>query len=641
MISAGSAAVAAPAPEQSVAQSALVAATVEQSPVKTADLSKFQPGNIISDATFFNRGTMTEAQIQAFLQAKVPNCQSGYICLKDWYDTSRTTAADAMCGAYSGGTRERASTIIYKVAQACGINPQVLIVMLQKEQGLVNHTWPSDWRYTIAMGQGCPDTAACDTRYYGFFNQMYGAAWQLKRYANPAGTSQYFTWYAPGKTWNVRWHPNEACGSSPVYIQNQATANLYYYTPYQPNAAAIRAGYGEGDGCSSYGNRNFYQYFNDWFGSTQRDHAMEIEAEYQAQGGAGTLGAAQSGVLTLSKNGGGYARAYAGGSIYWTTATGAKTVLGGPLLTYYFGRSGADGDMGWPALNQQPLAMPTGAGVAQLFTGGSLYSSARGTFIVRDPLRSGYFAYDGAAGRLGWPTSDQTCAAGVCTQQFEGGTVVSSPSGSFAVLEPVRAAFSGAGGAAGSWGVPVSALVPMAYHGGGFGQAFVNGSAYYREGGSAFFVSGAIRNHYFSLGGAASQLGYPVAAQQCANANDCSQEFQFGWILWTSAGGARVGAPAIDAAYAALGGPGGALGARVSGLVYYSFNGSGFAEAFSNGAIFYKASAGAHAVTGSIRDAYFGAGGAAGRLGWPTSDQTCAAGVCTQQFEGGPISAAG
>lgn len=237
--------------------------------VKAADLSKFQPGNIISDAAFFNRATMSESQIQAFLQSKVPTCQAGYTCLKDWYDTSRTTTADAMCGAYSGGIRERASTIIYKVAQACGINPQVLLVMLQKEQGLVNHVWPSEWRYTIAMGQGCPDTAACDTRYYGFFNQVYGAAWQMKRYANPPGTSAYFTWYAPGKTWNVRWHPNAACGSSPVLIQNQATANLYYYTPYQPNAAAIRAGYGEGDACSSYGNRNFYQYFTDWFGSTQ------------------------------------------------------------------------------------------------------------------------------------------------------------------------------------------------------------------------------------------------------------------------------------------------------------------------------------------------------------------------------------
>ena len=264
-----------------------VDASVDAAPasiVKMADLSQFQAGNIISDARFFDRGTMSAAQIQQFLEAKVPACQAGYTCLRDWYDTSRTTGADAMCGAYAGGVRERASTIIYKVAQACGINPQVLLVILQKEQGLVTHVWPSDWRYTIAMGQGCPDTAACDTRYYGFFNQVYGAAWQLKRYANPPGTSQYFTWYAPGKTWNVRWHPNAACGSSPVYIQNQATADLYYYTPYQPNAAAIRAGYGEGDGCSSYGNRNFFNYFMDWFGSAGGNPFGNIEL-VQAQPG--------------------------------------------------------------------------------------------------------------------------------------------------------------------------------------------------------------------------------------------------------------------------------------------------------------------------------------------------------------------
>ncbi|MFF2488797.1 hypothetical protein ACFVSU_20520 [Microbacterium sp. NPDC058062] len=238
--------------------------------VKTADLSKFQPGNIISDAKFYDRSTMSEAQIQSFLQARLARCSAGYTCLKDYYDTSRSTAADAMCGAYAGGMSERASAIIYKVAQACGINPQVILVMLQKEQGLVLSSTPTKDHYRAAMGQGCPDTAACDARYYGFFNQVFGAAWQLKRYANPPGTSQYFTWYAPGRTWNVRWHPNEACGSAPVYIQNQATASLYYYTPYQPNAAAIRAGYNaSSDPCASYGNRNFFQFFTDWFGSTQ------------------------------------------------------------------------------------------------------------------------------------------------------------------------------------------------------------------------------------------------------------------------------------------------------------------------------------------------------------------------------------
>lgn len=265
LLTAGAATAPAAAAEPEAAASRTESSTV----VKTADTSTFRAGNIISNAVFFNEDTMTATQIQTFLEKKVPTCRSGYTCLKDKYDTSRSTSADAMCGAYSGGVRERAARIIYKVAQACGINPQVLVVMLEKEQGLVSHTWPSDWRYTIAMGQGCPDTAACDTRYYGFFNQVYGAAWQLKRYGNPPGTSQFFTWYAPGKTWNVLYNPNRNCGSSPVGVQNQATANLYYYTPYQPNSAALRAGFGTGDGCSSYGNRNFFNYFTAWFGSTQ------------------------------------------------------------------------------------------------------------------------------------------------------------------------------------------------------------------------------------------------------------------------------------------------------------------------------------------------------------------------------------
>jgi hypothetical protein len=137
--------------------------------------------------------------------------------------------------------------------------------MLQKEQGLVTYTYPSATRYARAMGQGCPDTAGCDPQYAGFFYQVYYAARQLQLYVE----GRWFTWYAPGKTWNILYHPtaSRGCGSSPVYIQNAATSALYYYTPYQPNAAALRAGYGEGDYCSSYGNRNFYNYFKDWFGS--------------------------------------------------------------------------------------------------------------------------------------------------------------------------------------------------------------------------------------------------------------------------------------------------------------------------------------------------------------------------------------
>ncbi len=232
---------------------------------KAADLSQFRAGNIISDSVFFDSSTMSAAQMDSFFRSKVSSCQSGYTCLKDYRQNTPNRAADQYCNGYSGAPNESAATIIYKVAQSCGINPQVFVVMLQKEQGLITHTWPSQWRYDMALGQGCPDTAPCDPNYAGFFYQIYGAGRQMNIYAE----GRWFTYYAPGKTWNIRYNPNASCGSSPVYVENTATAALYYYTPYQPNRAALNAGYGEGDGCSAYGNRNFFQYFTDWFGSTQ------------------------------------------------------------------------------------------------------------------------------------------------------------------------------------------------------------------------------------------------------------------------------------------------------------------------------------------------------------------------------------
>ena len=249
------------------------AADPAQSGIAKTSLAGFKPGNIISDAVFTDEKTMSEAQIQSFFNSKVSKCVVGkdengkpFVCLKDFRINSVNMPADGYCSGYKGAANETAARIIYKVAQACDINPQVLIVMLQKEQGLVTHVWPSAWRYDMALGQGCPDTAPCDPQFVGFFHQIYGAGRQMQIYME----GKWFTWYAPGKTWGILYHPNANCGRGNVYVANKATSALYYYTPYQPNAAALRAGYGEGDGCSSYGNRNFYNYFTDWFGSTQK-----------------------------------------------------------------------------------------------------------------------------------------------------------------------------------------------------------------------------------------------------------------------------------------------------------------------------------------------------------------------------------
>lgn len=236
-------------------------AVVGQQNVSAVSNSNFNPARIIDDGPFFNKNTMNTGDIQNFLNAKVPNCRSGYTCLKNYSQSFPTTAADSYCGGISGGTKS-AANIIFDVAQACGVNPQTILVLLQKEQSLVTDDWPVDIQYRSATGFGCPDTAACDSQYYGFFNQVYRAARQFKRYV--ALPTQYN--YAAGRTSFIGYNPNSGCGGSNVAIQNGATAALYNYTPYQPNPATLAANPGQTVNCGAYGNLNFWRYFNDWFG---------------------------------------------------------------------------------------------------------------------------------------------------------------------------------------------------------------------------------------------------------------------------------------------------------------------------------------------------------------------------------------
>lgn len=250
--------------------------------------SEFNPGNIISDGVFFNGDDMSYPAIQNFLNSKVPVCDTSgslprggttraaygtsvgypppYICLKDFVQENLPTkpAETGLCTGLGPGTKP-AALIIYEVSISCGINPKVLLVLLQKEQSLITDDWPWSIQYRSATGYGCPDTAPCDAEYYGFFNQVYNAARQYKRYARDAPLFNF----RAGMNNYIQWSPNAACGGSNVFIANQATAGLYNYTPYQPNAAALNNLYGTGDGCSAYGNRNFWRMYTDWFGNTQ------------------------------------------------------------------------------------------------------------------------------------------------------------------------------------------------------------------------------------------------------------------------------------------------------------------------------------------------------------------------------------
>lgn len=271
----------------------------------------FNAGNIISDAIFYNKDAMTLAEIEAFINSHTVSCDtwgtkavgSGryingvavpasttraayadmmiaagnsryhkppYICLTNYYENPTTHRTSFDSGAVKETGMLSAAEIIYKAAQTYNINPQVLLVTLKKEYSYVyTDDWPLRDQYNTVMGYGCPDsgpnnTANCSEKYYGFYNQVMNAAWQFNYYKENIKSYNY----QPGRTNTIQYTTTTSCGSKQVYIENIATASLYIYTPYTPNAAALAAYPGTAT-CGSYGNRNFFMFFNEWFGSTQ------------------------------------------------------------------------------------------------------------------------------------------------------------------------------------------------------------------------------------------------------------------------------------------------------------------------------------------------------------------------------------
>ncbi len=236
--------------------------------VSAANLKNFNAGYIISDYQMSNYNSMSEADIQRFLTAKNP-CDnrdySYYLQLSanknykwHWSNGHFVCLSEERFGDGEViGSGDTAAHIIWKAAQDYKINPQVLLVLLQKETSLITDRIPNNGDYRKATGYGCPDTAPCSSEYYGFKNQVRKAAALFREVLDGGWTN-----YSLGNNY-VQYNPNPGCGGTTVNIRNLATSALYRYTPYQPNAAALNSG---GDGCSAYGNRNFYSYFEDWFG---------------------------------------------------------------------------------------------------------------------------------------------------------------------------------------------------------------------------------------------------------------------------------------------------------------------------------------------------------------------------------------
>jgi hypothetical protein len=268
----------------------------------SAAAATFDQNRIMDDRVFNNTSRMSAAQIDAFINQYPSSC----ISTNNHFQAPDPTGYSPTAG-YTYGSNVSAGRVIYDAALAYGLNPQVVLATLQKEQSLVTGTSGcSTLRYTGAMGYGCPDsitshnysglnlytlngttvtavTGTCvnTAAKAGFSQQVVHGVWLLRfgeqrSEGNMNWNVQADNTPTAGDHWDNSDDP-QSCYAGPmtqgtwqvcpsgsatfydgyttidstaVHIDSGATAALYWYTPHFS------------------GNQSFVTIFTNWFGST-------------------------------------------------------------------------------------------------------------------------------------------------------------------------------------------------------------------------------------------------------------------------------------------------------------------------------------------------------------------------------------
>ncbi|MFH1427302.1 MAG: hypothetical protein ABIG60_02115 [Patescibacteria group bacterium] len=186
----------------------------------------FNPNYIISDFEVLDYTSMNLDSIQLLLENK-NSFLATYSCSDP--DGKNMTAAE----------------IIYDRAITNKISPKFLIVLLQKEQSLIEEDSPKESQLDWATGYGCPDGASCNPRWQGFWKQVNSASLQFRDYID----NPHLYTYKIGETYTFN-NPYSTIKEETTIVTplNQATAALYNYTPHVYN-----------------GNYNFYNIWQRYF----------------------------------------------------------------------------------------------------------------------------------------------------------------------------------------------------------------------------------------------------------------------------------------------------------------------------------------------------------------------------------------
>lgn len=186
---------------------------------------EFNPQFLVSDAEMQDVFSMTKSDLEAFLR-------------------DQGALADLSFLDIDGRTRT-GTDIIWNAAMNFDINPQFLLVLLQREQSLVTATSPTQKQLDWAMGYAVCDDCRMDDpaiqKYKGFPNQVHYAAKRIRESYLADLESQGFTISGVG--------PNRSTVIDGIQVTpaNFATAVLYTYTPHL------------------HGNQNFVAIWHRWF----------------------------------------------------------------------------------------------------------------------------------------------------------------------------------------------------------------------------------------------------------------------------------------------------------------------------------------------------------------------------------------
>ncbi|HKV19880.1 MAG TPA: hypothetical protein VJR50_12670 [Mycobacterium sp.] len=318
----------------------------------------------------------------------------------------------------------------------------------------------------------------------------------------------------------------------------------------------------------------------------ESDAADAINRAYDASGGpTGPLGPGDGGLYPV---GGGFGQNYAGGKILFTPDTGAHSVTGAILQKYDSLGGAADGDLGFPTIDEGAGKAPGSRNTT--FSAADkpviFWTPDTGARVVRGAINAAWDRLGGSAGVLGVPTEDEVFKGDLVSQKFTGGELTWNRStkqfttvppdlagqlGGLAVPDDPTSAINAARRAAGGPLGPLGAKQGPQYAIGqdGAGQDFTGGKIFYSPATGANVVSGQVLKKYESVGGPQSDLGLPTSNEADGGLKTGSRVSTFSaedkpLIFWTPDYGAFIVRGAMNAAWDKLGGAVGSLGPPVA-----------------------------------------------------------------------------